>query len=558
MAAPVELLSYTYESRSTITFESLSSQGAELAGGYADGSNIVQQDVFRSLEQTYEAVGTQVRSDLGDSIRKAFGNMGPMLAELGLPDTAANERAVRILGYNNMEISVESVIEMKIYDNQVNNLMQAMKPQVVQKMVEEGVNPLELSLSELEREVNRISSEVSTEDVTFAKFLWKLDKQGDISAEERESMIGIYRLLDKIEKSDGAVIGQLVNEGRDLSMKNMLEAVRTRRHGSVDVEVDDEFGEISSVRGAGNAIDAQIMTAYIASEAHELKNILSPQALISHAEMIDASTIDELADICGRSSETDDDMAPYYEEMAEDVRQTVEQADENVYAFLEELELPQTIGNISSAMDYIRGNMRGVRDLWDEAESDAVVEAFDEPEELESAYENIENSHLNALENMKESDDISFDSVTEVIQMTSHIAFYQAARRFRTYEVPLYTERGVLDCNVTVRDGETSEKGTVDITLNSDTLGRMQATFRLSGNRVSGFVTVEDQGSADIFAQMLEGLEKDLEESGFTMDGNSLVTGNRNSLHVGDSSQEPTNADLYKIAKCFLQRVNRQ
>ena len=543
LRAPVELLSYTFENRQTITFEELASEGRDIT--------------FRKMEQTYEAVGTEVRSDLGDSIRKAFGHMDALLDEMGLPATPENERAVRILGYNRMEITENSIREMQTYDNRVNSLMNAMKPQVVKRMIEENINPLELSLSELEEQVSRIYDEVDTEDIAFSRFLWKLDKQKDITPEERESMIGIYRLLDKIEKSDGAVIGQLINEGRDLSLKNMLEATRTRRKGHIDAEVSEESGSAERVESKGTAIDAQIMSAFTASEMPGLKKVLSPKAMTAFTGDLQNMTPEELFDLCAEHGESESEMAPYYEEMAESIRRTMEELDAQTSTFLQELELPETIRNVISANDFIRQQMRDVRELWTEEEADDVVENFDDPEELTSVYERIEKNHRNSIEERKESDDITVDGIKASARMAGHISFFRSIRRYQMYEVPIATERGVLDCNVTIRSGEEASRGTVEITVDSEALGRLQATFKLSGTKVSGFVTAERQDSIEDYEQMLSGLEKDLGEIGFTTDGNRLLQGNRNSLHIGDATEGAKNQDLYRIAKCFLQSISK-
>lgn len=554
LASPVELLSYTFERRQTITLTEMAAEGRTLAAGYASASgNPVQSEVIRSLTNTYEAVGTQVRSDLGDSIRKAFGNMGEMLDEMGLPATPENERAVRILGYNRMEITVESVYEMREYDNRVNELMSAMKPQVVKKMIDDQINPLELSIGELEEQVEKISEEVGTEDVSFSRFLWKLDRQKEISAEERESMIGVYRLLDKIEKSDGAVIGQLVNEGRELSLKNMLDATRTRRKGGIDARVDDENGAAAAKASQTKSIDAQIMSAFIASEVPAMKKVLSPTLMAGLRNMQDM-TFEEFADRCISGEGADDETAAYFEEVAEDIRRIVSEKDADVVAFLREMDMPETIGNLICATDLIRRQMKDVKDLWSEDESDEVIEHFDE-DDLDDVYEEIEKTHGKALENRKDSDDISFDGMKDIMTMNRHISFFRSMRRYQTYEVPVQTDRGILDCVVTVRSGNVEGKGTVEITADSDELGRVMATFKLSGKKVNGFITAENKDSIRTYEELFGDFEKDLEESGFTMDGNSLIAGNRNSLHAGESAEGAKNQDLYKIAKIFLKSL---
>ncbi|MBO6109158.1 MAG: flagellar hook-length control protein FliK [Eubacterium sp.] len=567
LASPVELLSYTFESRKTITLTEISATGRTLAAGYGmqTASGIpAQSDIFKRLNNTYEAVGTQVRSDLGDSIRKAFSNVDSMLDEIGVEKTPENERAVRILGYNRMEITADSIMEMKTYDNRVNAVMSAMKPQVVKNMIEEGIDPLELSLDELEASINRIYSETGAEDVSFSRFLWKLDKQREITPEERESMIGIYRLLDKIEKSDGAVVGQLVNEGRELSLKNMLEATRTRRKGGIDARIDDETGVAQAAVSGVKKIDAQIMTAFISSEIPAVRDVISPEVIKNTVseDMTAWEFFDAMAEISsdaagsGASAEAAVNRE-YYEMLAGELRENLDSKDQQLDDFLNGAGIPRTVRNIISAGDFYRSRMSGVRELWDEDESEDVIESFDDSDELEGIYENIEKNHLGALEKIKESDDITFDRMRDIQRMAGHISFYRQLRRHQMFEVPVVTERGVVDVNITLMEGEKDNKGRVEITMNSDELGKLVASLKLSGTRISGFITAEKTESTDVYAKMLDGFEKDLEEIGFTMDGNSLITGSRNSLRVGDEAAEAKNQDLYRIAKCFLRSVTK-
>lgn len=44
-------------------------------------------------------------------------------------------------------------------------------------------------------------------------------KNNQITEEERNSYIGIYRLIHQVEQTDGAAIGALVNQGAEMTMK---------------------------------------------------------------------------------------------------------------------------------------------------------------------------------------------------------------------------------------------------------------------------------------------------------------------------------------------------
>ncbi len=544
LAAPVELLGETIQTADSETLASMAERGTVL------------KDQYDRAAQTYEAVGTEVRKDLGDSIKKAFGNVDEILKELGMENTARNQRAIRILGYNQMELTKEHVEEMKAYDAKVTMLMEQMKPQVVAKLIEDGINPLEISLDELQIAVNERYADVVDEDISFRKFLWKMDHHGEISEEERQSMIGVFRLLDKIEKSDGAVIGQVVKEGRELSLSALLSATRTKRAEGLDVSVDDEFGGLERVAVNGSSISEQIQSAYSKVLVSQLEKSISPKYMRENADSFMDMSLETLLENC-EEAQVKGEMDSYYEHMAEELKEAIADADGQIQKFLQDLELPDSIAFRLSAKEYMGGQRPGLSRFWTEEESEEIQEKFDSPEELDEIYEKLDAVHEEKLEKEKESDDITYDDVVSLARMARGISFYQSLRSRQMYEVPIVTEQGITSCHVTVQSGG-NKKGSVEIFMESSELGKVQATFRVRDGHVKGFVTTERTESIGECQSILKRFEKDLEEMGFTMDSDSLVQGNRTSLHVGDKANGTKNKDLYQVAKCFITNVARK
>ena len=94
--------------------------------------------------------------------------------------------------------------------------------------------------------------------------------------------------------------------------------------------------------------------------------------------------------------------------------------------------------------------------------------------------------------------------------------------------------------------------------MNSKEFGRLQASFKVKEKKVNGFVTVEDETSVSSCQERMDAFEKELEEIGFTMDGNTLITGQRTSLSVGNKKEGAKNQDLYRIARLFVVTMNRK
>lgn len=544
LSAPVEFLGHALASGDIDTLSEMSEQAKSFT---AD---------FSQAERGYEAVGTEVRRDLGDSITKAFGNVDEILEDLGMEKLAVNQRAIRALAYNQMPLTEENILRMKEYDSRVTTLMQEMKPPVVAELIRREVNPLDISLEELAEQVEAIGSEIEAEDISFSKYLWKMDHQKAITPEERESMIGVYRLLDKIEKSDGAAAGQLLKSGRELSLSALLSAVRTRRDAGMDVEVDEEFGGLQRTVQKGTSISDQIRTAYSQTVAGELKKHLSPELLSHYMEEGADLSLEQLLERCEEKAAAEE--RPYYEEMAENLRGIMEGSEERILDFLAALELPDTVANLEIMQEYRKQGAGEWQKLWKRDESESVLENLDDPEELDARMSEIEENHQRELAETEQPDDINYEALHYRNLMNRTITFYGRLRDYQMYEIPIFTESGITTCNVTIQDGAGEKKGQIEIAMESAEFGRMQATFKVKGTHVNGFVSVEQETSVNVCKKRMDEFEKDLEENGFTMDGNGLVKGSRNSLHTGNRAEGAKNRDLYRIAKMFVISMNRK
>lgn len=144
---------------------------------------------FEKASQQYETLMTAPRTDLGDSIQKAFRNVDDILNDLDMELTDENRRAVRILGYNSIEITQDSVFQMKAADEEVQRVFKNMTPAVVTQMIKRGINPLETDFTSLNQEAENIKSEESgrEDNRRFSEYLWKMEQNHEISEEERSS-----------------------------------------------------------------------------------------------------------------------------------------------------------------------------------------------------------------------------------------------------------------------------------------------------------------------------------------------------------------------------------
>jgi hypothetical protein len=248
---PEYVLGSTLTERKMQTIPSLLSKGLKL------------HSKMTKANEAYGALITVPNSEYGDSIQKAFGNIASILDDMDLENTWCNQRAVRILGYNSMEITEENIQQVKAYDLEVTTMIENLNPAVTVRMIKEGINPLDMPIYKLNQTIDKIKEEqgIATKD-KFSTYLSKLERADGITDDQRKAYIGFYRLLHAIEKEDGAALGSVMKAGREVTLEHLLTAVRTSRKGSMNTIVDDEFGALESISYDGESITDQLNTAF--------------------------------------------------------------------------------------------------------------------------------------------------------------------------------------------------------------------------------------------------------------------------------------------------------
>lgn len=466
----------------------------------------------QSLEAAsgYETLMTSPRADMGDSISKAFQNVDDILKELQIETSESNRRAVRILAYNSTNITEENIKQIKSIDEQVQRAFSDMTPAVTLEMIKRGISPLDMSMSDISDTARQIKSENHDErDEKFSEFLWKLEKKNEISEEERDSYIGIYRLISQVEQSDGAVIGSLVNQGADITMKNLLTAVRVRGKSAMDYKVDDTFAGVDSV-SRGIKIDSQIESAYHTNCLRDVLDTLSPEKMefVQYDSWLDM-TPEQLRQAVYEADEDNALSEQYATEQLRQFNQAVS-VPENVYAFLEKYDVKTTAVNLMAASRLMKNPSEAVRNLWERGDSatarallDETLRRFSEsvknPKELAQAQETLADTAEHVMDSMiiEDRHTGSID-LRQMKLLCSQLRIASNMSRQENYIVPIETADGVTGMKLSIVRGE-DKKGLVDIFLEDKKCGRVAAYFEAKENSVSAMIVTDDEQTKKLF-----------------------------------------------------------
>lgn len=534
----------------------------------------------------YETLMTSPRADMGDSMSKAFQNVDDILKELQIDTSESNRRAVRILAYNSTDITEDNIKQIKSVDEQVQRAFSDMTPAVTIEMIKRGISPLDMSMSDISDTARRIKSENPDEkDEKFSEFLWKLEKKNEISEEERDSYIGIYRLISQVEQSDGAVIGSLVNQGADITMKNLLTAVRVRGKSAMDYKVDDTFAGVDSV-SSGIKIDSQIESAYHTNCLRDVLDTLSPEKMefMQYDSWLDM-TPEQLRQAVYEADEDNALSEQYATEKLRQFNQAVS-VPENVYAFLEKYDVKTTAVNLMAASRLMKNPSEAVRNLWERGDSatarallDETLRRFSEsvknPKELAQAQETLADTAEHVMDSMiiEDRHTGSID-LRQMKLLCSQLRIASNMSRQENYIVPIETADGVTGMKLSIVRGE-DKKGMVDIFLEDKKCGRVAAYFEAKENSVSAMIVTDDEQTKKLFednitmfeAGISDGeqrvridvaLEHDISAKESKMsDMKSNTESDNETKKQLDGSESVQTTRLYHIAEQFIVNVQR-
>lgn len=541
---PAEVLGTFAEGQSTGTLEGFHGEGK------------ARQDALALAGERYETLMTAPRRDLGDNIRTAFRNIDEILGEMGQELTEENRRAARILAYNHMEITAENLESVRQADRQVQSVVEKLTPAATLRMIRDGINPLEKSFSELEEYFEGLPEEYKDASESYSRFLYGLERKHEITQEERESYIGIYRLIRQIEKGDGAAVGALVNTQAQLHFSNLLSAVRSGRFKTLDARVGEELGAVAELVRKGESISDQIGRAFAA----EARNGLTEASYSQEAQ------------------------ADYRREQLEQYREAVTSADRECTAMLQRGQLSPGADNLLAAQALLEGeenlfgstvsvktdrnrraaeekkaigqeNAEGVGEAREEPGT-GLLELLDNPEEFERQYaEELTLARAETEEATFEEADTSLD--VRHMQLThKQLTVAGALAENKEFFLPVYVGGRLTRVHLTLeRDG--AGAGMVEITMRPRDGWTLRGGFCFEDGQLRGILrtggqkeVMETENIADIF-------RKEAGES-WSVGDISVVTTDVGFAAAGRGTDAGTeNIELYRVAKVFLHAVQQ-
>ena len=473
--------------------------------------------MFDKMNETYEAVGTQIRGDLGDSLKKAVQESADdIIRELGLEGTDEDKEAIKVLAANNMDMTKENVEIVKSVNAMINNLIKNMKPETVLNMIKDGVNPMNASIEEVNEYLTEANDKASKDnEEKFSKFLYKLDRTNGITKEQRKQFIGIYQMMNIFTRDAGVAAGALIKQGAEVTMNNLMTAYNSRKHYDMDAVIDENTG-MAEVSGIANYYSALFMANGGLVTPNTLKNVDNSSGI---GEQSVEMFIEQLEDNYDAAAEEQ-----YYEEYLKE-QQAAVQAGADILRQIRNADTEINSGNIQAVKAFLESgqfpDIRGVKTTRDYARDS--IEKIGHKEKLSLMYEEMKDETEEELQEVlsKAGDldtqiDVNYEGFLDLRLKDRTIGYIKNLALRHDYRIPYITDSGSTGMLKLTLVQDDDNKGRISVNMQSSVLGKVSVEAKADRESL-GMYIVSDTAVSDEGIQLLDDMEESLKEAfGFT------------------------------------------
>ncbi len=481
----------------------------------------IQKDVaYAKAHEGYEQFATVPRVKYGDSFNMLKDSFAGLLENLEIEVTKANIKAAAILSKNSIDVTKESIEQVKVIDAKIDYVLNRLHPVIAADIIKKGNNPADMHIDELITKIDEFNDTYGENlKDTIAKHVLEFDSSGFLNSQERDAMIAIYRMLNAASKNNGAPLGVLIKNDVELTLGNMLEASKYMSKPKIDgesvmdININDDFGLLQRLEAGDNNIYKILSFKNFANNAH-------PKALAEYLGKNPDYKMQSIESADEKLSEIAEDMDLTHQKVvnkkAEEITSLYENKSNTINA-LAQNNIPATAANIN-AFNKLMKNPYFIADSLDETEI-----SFEESElnidnisgtssdyELEQIY--------NRLESIKDNE-TDGDIIKNLSAVQNAIKLQQVINKSAGVKLPADFKGKIAGLNVYIINENTSN-GELNVlfSLKTKNLGKvtMEAGFKNGAAEI--FVNSDNPEGINRLESNRDVIIKGLENAGIRVD----------------------------------------
>lgn len=523
------------------------------------------QLAYKAMEG-YEAFLTTPNTKYGDSFNKLYDQFYSVVENLGISPTEGNVRAASILSKSKIDVNYESILQVKVIDEKINYIQDTLHPHIAASIIKDGLNPLNMHVDQLISYIDSFNDKYGNNlREKISQHILEMDLKNDLSKEDRDSMVAIYRMLNEIQKNNSASLGLNIKSGQDPTLGHLLEASKyySRTHGDfnyTDIHVDNNFGGVENYNTPTNSIRSLLDKTYQAETADNISRVeallnkvedVTPLMLneLIYNEMLLRSTSDKLSsEVFSNLISSDTNLwneplpalLDKIENMAsnkifENLEKSKEVVDNikhiiksnpNTINFLESNSIPTSLINIQSMTallknhGYIGKKLNSIEEendlsLFDDLILDSPIEYIGDNDSLKKSLNNISDS-LDKL--CFESNDTTLVKEVKLLQNAIKVQDF-ISRKQEVYSIPIRLHDKVSNLNIYIPNGSITKNHDINIAISIDSpkIGEVNSYIKAQGNNLTIYLNSNDNSTLELLINSKSTLIDILIDSGYNL-----------------------------------------
>lgn len=476
-------------------------------------------EVRRALGE-YDKNETQLDRSLGENIRRVEGQISNLLSNHGIEVNDINLEAAKALITNGIDVSQQNIDLIRDTVLKVDAFLDEMTPNQIANLLKEGVNVLDSSVDEL---LNATSTQqLSNLQNSVAETILKLQKNNEITDTQRDGLVGIYRILNAVDRNKEEVIGYLYRNELPITLNNLQRAARyIRPNTGINTAIDDTTGELAESRvnptlTTINETTAEAQrTLEILREAENMELPVDPTRRVRYGALLYPYLKEQFKAELGRF----EGMSTLPDSFLEKI-EVAQNLDETVLEYMRQNEMPVTLSNMYW-MDKIVKSPDTFSGILNE--NGLIRENLPRNlEEIEDRLKEIENDVKTEKENAM------IDSRQEVYTRSKEIEDMIRFQRNRIeneglYQIPFMMNGEMRMVNLYIKD-ENGANG-IDATGNlkavikyqTQNIGEVTVHVEFKGENMGYRVQTERHADSDRITARKEILDTRLENIGYNV-----------------------------------------
>ncbi|WP_105618989.1 DUF6240 domain-containing protein [Vallitalea okinawensis] len=492
----------------------------------------MQEAIAKAAERSYDALGTRVDRSLGDGFHRIQNQIPELLEFNNIEVTEETIRIAAALIKNEIDVTQENMNNAMMLDSKVQKLIDRLHPTIAASLLKDGQDPMTMHVDEVNAYIDNFNDTYGDNiQDKVAAIIARMDQEQEMSTEERQGVIAIYRMLHTIDENQGQAASLLMREGLDVTLENLLEASKHIKKtkgssGQIDINIDNNFGVVEERIQDNKNIRSALDEALMSFEANQERanDLLSEGLDVSNNNLTEHYITEE--EIKQLMEEISLELIKDNQVYVETNLRNLEKIDHSTIQRLITASITPSIENFSTLKKMLR-NPHQLADTLQELNQEmgfpilspleGNLQAFQEEKSSQDLLDEINDLSNDLKEqliyNDMERKAIMMDQVSEIQRMSKLQKRLQEVED--VYQIPMVFNGAISSLNIYVlNDGQSginnglNNNFTAALAIKTNNLGLVKGHFTINNDEVDVTLTTDQEEGEEI----LKVFERDLEE----------------------------------------------